>query len=93
MRLQDAVDAADALYYHLPTLPPVTQPDAKARPNQLRVAMSLEPGDLVPRLNDPAFMCRFDAEMSYRSCAQVVNHIGLEQLDDLFTVCACVLCV
>jgi hypothetical protein len=44
---------------------------AKRHPNQLRLAMSLESASYYQALDSPEFMCHFDAEMTYRQCAQV----------------------
>lgn len=65
------LDAADALYYHVPAF--TGQPRAKAFPNQLRVAMSLESSTYYSDLDDPRFMCQFDAEMTYRHCSQIIK--------------------
>jgi hypothetical protein len=64
-------DTADALYYHMPSFS--GRPRPKAFPNQLRVAMSLESSAYYPQLDNPAAMCHFDAEMTYRRCAQVTK--------------------
>jgi len=66
---QAFLNNADALCYHVPTFSGT--PRAKAFPQQLRVAMSLESGAYYPQFDEPGFMCQFDAEMSYRTCAQV----------------------
>ncbi|KAF6258523.1 hypothetical protein COO60DRAFT_1691955 [Scenedesmus sp. NREL 46B-D3] len=73
---------ADALYYHVPSFsgPPI----AKRHPNQLRLAMSLESASYYAALDDPQYMCQFDAEMTYRQCAQVTNWYSLESMEDLF---------
>lgn len=63
--------AADALYYHVPSF--MGQPQPKAFPTQLRLAMSLESSAYYEDLDDPGYMCRFDMEMSYRHCSQVVK--------------------
>lgn len=68
---EDAMNKADVLYYHVPSFS--GQPRAKAFPSQLRLAMSLESAAYYQRLDDPSFMCHFDAEMSYRHCSQVVK--------------------
>jgi hypothetical protein len=67
--LQERLNEADALYYHVPSFQ--GQPIAKRHPNQLRLAMSLESASYYQALDSPEFMCQFDAEMSYRHCAQV----------------------
>jgi hypothetical protein len=63
------LDAADALYFHLPTFN--ATPRAKASPHQLRIAASLESSAYVPAMDDASTMCQYDAEASYRTCAQV----------------------
>lgn len=68
---QEFLNKADALYYHLPTFSGT--PRAKAFPQQLRVAVSLESGAYYPHFDAPEFMCQFDAEVSYRTCAQVTK--------------------
>jgi hypothetical protein len=69
--LQESLNKADALYYHLPTFSGL--PRAKAFPNQLRVALSLEASSITPHVADPTYMCHFDAEWSFRTCAQVTG--------------------
>jgi hypothetical protein len=49
------------------------KPRPKAFPHQLRLAMSLESAAYYPSLDNPGYMCHFDAEMSYRTCAQVTK--------------------
>ena len=65
----DMKEIADALYYHIPS--GVGELRRKYHPNQLRLGMSLESGSYYPDLDDPNLMCMFDAEMSFRTCAQV----------------------
>eukprot|EP00878_Enallax_costatus_P031535 GHUV01034488.1.p1 GENE.GHUV01034488.1~~GHUV01034488.1.p1 ORF type:complete len:620 (+),score=105.70 GHUV01034488.1:566-2425(+) len=81
---QSHADSADALYYHIPSFSGV--PRAKAFPNQLRIAMSLESAVYYTNLDNPGFMCGFDAEMTYRHCSQVVNWYSLENFKNLFAV-------
>lgn len=69
--LQAYLNKADALYYHVPSF--AGKPRPKAFSDQLRIAMSLESAAYYPALDSPGFMCHFDAEMSYRTCAQVVK--------------------
>lgn len=76
------IRAADCLYYHIPAF--ASSPHAKAFPNQLRLAMSLESATYYKALADPHVMCQYDAEMSYRHCAQVINWYSLEGLDEMF---------
>lgn len=65
------LDAADALYYHVPSF--ISRPRRKAFPTQLRLAMSLESSAYYDDLDRPDYMCHFDMEMSYRHCAQVIK--------------------
>jgi hypothetical protein len=69
--MQEYLNTADALYYHVPSF--AGKPRAKAFPNQLRLAMSLESAAYYPNLDKPSYMCQFDAEMTYRTCAQVTK--------------------
>jgi hypothetical protein len=69
--LQEFLNKADALYYHIPSF--AGKPRAKAFPNQLRLAMSLESSAYYSNLDSPSFMCHFDAEMTYRTCGQVTK--------------------
>jgi hypothetical protein len=71
INLQDELNKADALFYHVPTF--AGQPRAKAFPTQLRVALSLESSAYYPNLDNPKYMCHFDAEMTYRTCGQVTE--------------------
>ncbi len=71
MLLQEFLNTADALYYHVPSF--AGKPRKKAFPEQLRVAMSLESAAYYPNLDSPSYMCHFDAEMTYRTCAQVTK--------------------
>jgi hypothetical protein len=66
---QEHLNEADALYYHVPSFSGA--PIAKRHPNQLRLAMSLESASYYHLLDSSHFMCQFDAEMTYRQCAQV----------------------
>eukprot|EP00879_Flechtneria_rotunda_P008736 GHRR01009150.1.p1 GENE.GHRR01009150.1~~GHRR01009150.1.p1 ORF type:complete len:719 (+),score=143.14 GHRR01009150.1:255-2411(+) len=79
---QSQADTADCLYYHVPSFH--GKPRAKAFQHQLRIAMSLESAAYYRHLDDPQFMCMFDAEMSYRTCGQVTNWYSLEVLPFLF---------
>ncbi len=54
---------ADAIVYHIPTLPRKPRFDQS---NQLHVAWSMESESNYPRLRDPAFIDRFDLTMTYR---------------------------
>jgi hypothetical protein len=69
--LQEFLKKADALYYHVPSFG--GKPRAKAFPHQLRIAMSHESAAYYANLDNPNFMCQFDAEMTYRTCAQVTK--------------------
>lgn len=69
--LQPLVQTADALHYHVPHW--LGKPRRKAFANQLRLAMSLESSAYYEELDDPSYMCHFDAEMTYRHCAQVTK--------------------
>lgn len=69
--LQRAVLTADALHYHAPTWTHL--PRRKAFPTQLRIAASLESATYYPHLDDPGYMCHFDAEFTYRHCSQAVS--------------------
>lgn len=82
--LQENLDTADVLYYHAPSFS--GEPRPKAFPNQLRLVMSLESAAYYAVLDDPKFMCQFDAEMTYRTCAQVTNWYSLEGFNKLFRV-------
>ncbi|WIA21264.1 hypothetical protein OEZ85_000499 [Tetradesmus obliquus] len=79
---EEHLNAADALYYHVPSFSGM--PMKKRHPNQLRLAMSLESASYYQALDSPEFMCHFDAEMTYRQCAQVTNWYSLESFDELF---------
>lgn len=68
--LQEHLDKADLLYYHIPTFQSGT-PRAKAFPNQLRLAVNLESAAYFPAMDNATHMCQYDAEMSYRTCSQV----------------------
>jgi hypothetical protein len=65
------METADALHYHVPAW--LGKPRRKAFPMQLRLAMSLESSAYYEELDDPSYMCHFDAEMTYRHCAQVIK--------------------
>jgi hypothetical protein len=73
---QEHLNEADALYYHVPSFSGA--PIEKRHPNQLRLAMSLESASYYHLLDSPQFMCRFDAEMTYRQCAQVGSTSGVD---------------
>lgn len=75
------VATADALYYHIPShggdVPP------RSQPKQLRLAVDLEPAAYYRHMNDPNYMCQFDAEFTYRLCSQVVNFYSLHLFGDM----------
>jgi hypothetical protein len=60
---------ADAVVFHVPTLPAGTLP-AK-RPGQVWIAYSMESEVYYPALTDPGFMAAFDLTMTYRRDADV----------------------
>ena len=60
---------ADAVVFHVPTLP-AGRPPPK-RPGQTWVAYSMESDVNCPALADPAFMAAFDLTMTYRRDADV----------------------
>lgn len=78
------METADVLYYHAPSFS--SRPRPKAFPEQLRLVTSLESAAYYPNMDDQQYMCQFDAEISYRRCAQVTNWYSLEAFERLFTV-------
>ena len=60
---------ADAVVFHVPTLPAGTLPPKP--PGQTWVAYSMESDVNYPALADPAFMAAFDLTMTYRRDADV----------------------
>jgi alpha-1,3-fucosyltransferase 10 len=65
----DALEDADAVVFHLPTLGPLDH--IPKRPGQLWVAWSMESRMMCPTLDDPAFMSRFDLTMTYERSSDV----------------------
>eukprot|EP00879_Flechtneria_rotunda_P017941 GHRR01018804.1.p1 GENE.GHRR01018804.1~~GHRR01018804.1.p1 ORF type:complete len:128 (-),score=6.33 GHRR01018804.1:736-1119(-) len=57
-----------------------------AHPHQLHLAMSLENAVYYAMSVDPCYMCQFDAGITYRTCARVVNWYLLEGLHQLHQV-------
>lgn len=66
---RERLSEADIVVFHLPNWRPRRLPFK--RRGQLYVAWSLESEVNYPALSDPAFMARFDIEMSYRQRAEV----------------------
>lgn len=78
------IKTADALYYHIPSHSGQVAP--KQHPNQLRLAVDLEPAPYYPAMDDPKYMCQYDAEFTYRLCSQVVNYYSLNLFDSMRTL-------
>jgi hypothetical protein len=73
---------ADAVVFHVPTLPAGTLP-AK-RPGQVWVASSMESEVYYPALRDPRYMAAFDLTMTYRRDADVWSpYFGPGMADEL----------
>jgi hypothetical protein len=87
---QEHLNEADALYYHVPSFNGA--PMAKRHPNQLRLAMSLESASYYSLLDSAQFMCQFDAEMTYRQCAQVGNADVAGCRHSVFKLASCTAC-
>ncbi|MCU1449410.1 MAG: alpha,3-fucosyltransferase [Acidimicrobiales bacterium] len=64
-----AIEDADAVVFHVPTLGPVDS--VPKRPGQLWVAWSLESRVMCPSLDDRAFMSRFDLTMTYERSSDI----------------------
>jgi hypothetical protein len=65
----DALGAADAVVFHLPTL--AEQPLPRKRKGQLWVAWSMESRVMYPLLGDAQFMAPFDLTMTYERTSDV----------------------
>ncbi|GBF95372.1 glycosyltransferase [Raphidocelis subcapitata] len=80
----EALRTADGLYFHVPRHPGRIM--ARKHEGQLRFAVSMESAHYYPWQDDPKYMCQYDVEATYRSCAQVPNNFHHERHLNLTTM-------
>lgn len=68
---RDLLPRADVVVFHIPDIAPEAIAVLPKRPGQCWVAWSKECVVHFPQLADPAFMQRFDLEMTYRRAADI----------------------